>query len=128
MMYEEVDALILVFLTLALDGGEWSASRPCRTNPQPRSDGTQWRVGWVDPRAGLDDMEKWTFLNLPDSKSDHSVVQLEASRCTDYTAEVRVYEHRSYQNGQIFQMVLKEKWRVIEDGSIDVDQTLEELK
>jgi hypothetical protein len=26
--------------------------------------GTLWIGGWVDPRAGLDDMEKWKFLTL----------------------------------------------------------------
>jgi hypothetical protein len=42
-----------VFLTSALFGGAWSASRPCRLTP-----GTHFIGGWVDPRAGLDDMEK----------------------------------------------------------------------
>jgi hypothetical protein len=27
--------------------------------------GTHWIGGWVDPRAGLDDMEKWKFFTLP---------------------------------------------------------------
>jgi hypothetical protein len=40
-------------LTSALVGGEWSASRPCRFTP-----GTHFIGGWVDSRAGLDDMEK----------------------------------------------------------------------
>jgi len=31
-------------LASALDGGEWSASRP----------DTHWTEGWVEPRAGLD--------------------------------------------------------------------------
>jgi hypothetical protein len=44
------------FFTSALDGGEWSASRPCRTYPSPpaRILGTQWIKGWVGLRAGLD--------------------------------------------------------------------------
>jgi hypothetical protein len=41
------------FLTSALDGGEWSASRPCRFTP-----GTHWIGGWVSPRIGLDGEEK----------------------------------------------------------------------
>jgi hypothetical protein len=46
------------FSTLALVGGEWSASRPRRFTPEERVPGTHWIGGWVDPRAGLDDMEK----------------------------------------------------------------------
>jgi hypothetical protein len=26
--------------------------------------GTNWIGGWVDPRAGLDDVEKWKFLTV----------------------------------------------------------------
>jgi hypothetical protein len=37
------------FFASALDGGEWSASRPDRFTP-----GTHWGVGWVSPRLGLD--------------------------------------------------------------------------
>jgi hypothetical protein len=49
--YGEVD-----FLTWALGGGAWSASRPCRFAP-----GTHWIGGWVGPRVGLDDVEKRKF-------------------------------------------------------------------
>jgi hypothetical protein len=45
-------------LTLALDGGEWSASRPGRFTPRERAPCTNWIGGWVDPRAGLDAMVK----------------------------------------------------------------------
>jgi hypothetical protein len=48
------------FLTSALAGGEWSASRSGRFTP-----GAHWIGGWVDPRAGLDDVEKRKFLTLP---------------------------------------------------------------
>jgi hypothetical protein len=46
------------FLTSALDGGEWSASRPCCFTPGERAPGTHWIGGWVGPRAGLDSMKK----------------------------------------------------------------------
>jgi hypothetical protein len=39
----------------------------------------------VDPRAGLDELEKRKFLSLPGLEPDTSVVQLVASRYTDYT-------------------------------------------
>jgi hypothetical protein len=52
-------------LTAALVGGEWSASYPGRSTPGERATGTHWVGGWVDPRAGLDDVEKRKFLILP---------------------------------------------------------------
>jgi hypothetical protein len=51
--YGGVDVQIHIFLTSTLVGGEWSASCPCCFTP-----GTHFIGGWVDPRAGLDDMEK----------------------------------------------------------------------
>jgi hypothetical protein len=58
--YGGVDMQIHILLTSALVGGEWSASRPGRITP-----GTHLIGGWVDPRAGLDDVEKRKFLTLP---------------------------------------------------------------
>jgi hypothetical protein len=49
-MYVEIH----IFLTSALVGGEWSASRPCRFTPEERAPGTHWIGGWVGPRAGLE--------------------------------------------------------------------------
>jgi hypothetical protein len=43
------------FSTSALDGGEWSASRPgCTSSPEERTPGTHCTGGWVGSRAGLD--------------------------------------------------------------------------
>jgi hypothetical protein len=56
---------IHIFLASALDGGEWSDSRPCCFTPGERTPGTHWIGGWVDPRAGLDNMEKSKFLPSP---------------------------------------------------------------
>jgi hypothetical protein len=63
--YEGVDVYTHVFLTLALVGGEWSASRPGRFTPEERASGTHWIGGWVDPRTDMDDMENRKFLTLP---------------------------------------------------------------
>jgi hypothetical protein len=63
--YGGVDVKIHIFLTSALAGGEWSASRPGRFTSGERAPGTYWIGGWVDPRAGLDDVEKRKFLTLP---------------------------------------------------------------
>jgi hypothetical protein len=56
--YGGADVQIHVFLTSALDGGEWSASRPGRFTPGERASGTHWIGVWVGSRAGLDNMEK----------------------------------------------------------------------
>jgi hypothetical protein len=50
------------FLTLALVGGEWSASLQGRFTPKERAPNTHWIGGWVGPSAGLDDVEKKIFL------------------------------------------------------------------
>jgi hypothetical protein len=63
--YGGVDVYIHIFLTSALAGGEWSPSRPGRFTSGERSL-SSYCIGWVDPRAGLDDMEKRRFLTLPE--------------------------------------------------------------
>jgi hypothetical protein len=39
--------------------------RPVRFTPGERAPGTRWIGGWVDLRAGLDDLEKSKFSTLP---------------------------------------------------------------
>jgi hypothetical protein len=53
-----VDGLIHIFLTSALDGGEWSASRLGRFTPGETAPCTRWIGSWMDPRVCLDDVEK----------------------------------------------------------------------
>jgi hypothetical protein len=55
------------FLTLALEGGVWSASCPGRLYPRERP-GTHCTGGWVGPGAGLDKCEKsrLTGIRSPD--------------------------------------------------------------
>jgi hypothetical protein len=72
--YGEVDVYIYIFLTSALVGGEWTASRPGHFTPVETAPGTHWIGGSVDPRAGLDDEKKRKFLPYPDSNSDPSIV------------------------------------------------------
>jgi hypothetical protein len=52
--YGGMDVQIHIFLTSALAGSEWSASRPCRFTPEEKALDTHWIQGWVGPRAGLD--------------------------------------------------------------------------
>jgi hypothetical protein len=63
--YGGVDVYIHIFLTSVLAVGEWSASRLGRFTPGKRANGTHWIGSWVDPRAGLDDVEKRKFSTLP---------------------------------------------------------------
>jgi hypothetical protein len=63
--YGGVDVQIHVFLTSALVGGDWSPSYPGLFTPGERVLGTHWKEGWLGPRAGLDDVDKRTFLTLP---------------------------------------------------------------
>jgi hypothetical protein len=58
--YGGVDIYILIFLTLTLVGGEWSASRPGRFTPEKRAADTHWIGCWVGPRSSLR-----KFLTLP---------------------------------------------------------------
>jgi len=51
------EAQLHTFLTLALDGVEWSASCPDTLHPG-KDHSIQWREGWVGPRASLGVMIK----------------------------------------------------------------------
>jgi hypothetical protein len=66
--YGGVDVQIHIFLTLELARGEWPASRQAALAPGKEPPGTHWIGRWVGPRAGLDDVEKRKFLNLPGLK------------------------------------------------------------
>jgi hypothetical protein len=65
------------FTTSALDGGEWSASRPGRAfAPGERTPGTHSTGGWVGPRAGLDTEARGKILcPCRGSNPDRPVVQ-----------------------------------------------------
>jgi hypothetical protein len=62
--YGRVDVYIHVFLTSAVVGGEWSASRPGSFTPGDRAPGTHWIGAWVGARTGLDAVEKRRFVTL----------------------------------------------------------------
>jgi hypothetical protein len=69
--YGRVNAQIHVFFPSALVGDEWLASSAGHFIPGERAPGTQCIGGWVGPRAGLDNMEKWKFLTTPGLKLRH---------------------------------------------------------
>jgi hypothetical protein len=56
----ERECTYLVFLTMSLFGGGWSASRHGRFTPVERTTCTRWIRSGFDSRAGLNDLEKWT--------------------------------------------------------------------
>jgi hypothetical protein len=68
--------------------GEWLSSYACRFNPVEGVPGTHW-IGWVNPRAGLDELEKKN--SWPYRDSDPLVVQPVATRCTDYVIRTPLY-------------------------------------
>jgi hypothetical protein len=61
-------------LTSALDGGEWSASRPGRFTPSDRALHIHWIGSWVGPGAGIDRVVKRKFPALAGIRTpDHPV-------------------------------------------------------
>jgi hypothetical protein len=78
-VYWGVNVYIHVFLTSALDGGEWSVPNPCYFTPGKKDSITHWVQGWVGPTASLDDMEMENSWLYWDSNSYPSVVQPVAS-------------------------------------------------
>jgi hypothetical protein len=60
-----VDVWIHIFLNSALVGGEWSGLGPGLFTPRERVPGIHCIGGQVGPGAGVDDVEKEKFLNLP---------------------------------------------------------------
>jgi hypothetical protein len=58
------------FLTSALDGGEWLASRRCRCTLGERAPGTHWIEDWVSPRVGLEAVENRKIVHCRESNPD----------------------------------------------------------
>jgi hypothetical protein len=79
-----VEVQLHAFLTSALDGGEWSASRPGLFTSRERTPGTRWIGGWVGPRAGLDAVVKRKIPSLRRKSNPRTpIVQPVAQRYTD---------------------------------------------
>jgi hypothetical protein len=71
-------------LSWALNGGDWSASRPCRFISGETAPDTHL-LGWVGPRAGLDAAEYSRIsYSYRESNSASSAVQPLARRYTDW--------------------------------------------
>jgi hypothetical protein len=61
------------FLTPALDGGEWSDSRPDRFTLEEGTPGTHWLGSWVGLEAGMDAMEERQILHCRESNPGRPV-------------------------------------------------------
>jgi hypothetical protein len=85
------------FSTWALDGGEWSASRPGRAFiPGERTSGTHYTGGWVGPRAGLDTEARGKIIcTRRGSNPDRPIVQPIVKH---YTAWANPAPFRIYSN------------------------------
>jgi hypothetical protein len=91
--YGEVDLQIRIFLTSALAGGEWSASRPCRFTPGERAPGTHWIGGWGGEKninQNLVQKEIKRRLNSGNA-CYHSVQKLLSSRLLSKSVKIRNY-------------------------------------
>jgi hypothetical protein len=62
------------FLTSALDGGEWSASCPCRFTPRKIIPGIQRTIGRLGPKTGLKVMDKRKISCFSRESSSYSLV------------------------------------------------------
>jgi hypothetical protein len=73
-------------LTSALDGGEWSASRPARFTPRERAPSTHWIGGWVGPRPVLEAVVKRKILSPHRLLNPRTpIVQSVSQHYTDWT-------------------------------------------
>jgi hypothetical protein len=63
--YGRVDVEICDFSTTRLVEGESSVSRPSHFTLGENAPTTYWIEGFLDTRAGLDDMEKQNYLTIP---------------------------------------------------------------
>jgi hypothetical protein len=78
---------IEVFLTSAIVGGQLLASSSGRFIPGEGDHNTHWIGGWVDPRGGLDDVERRKFFTLSDIEHrplGHQTVASRYTKCAIY--------------------------------------------
>jgi hypothetical protein len=80
-------------LNSALDGGEWSASRPRRFTSRVRAPGTHWIGGWVGPRAVLNTVVKRKVPNpRRESNPRTPIVQPDAQFFVDLKSKFFQFE------------------------------------
>jgi hypothetical protein len=93
----------------ALDGGEWSASRPGRFTPREVAPGTHWIGGWVGPRALLDEVVKRKIpISLRESNPDRPARSLALYRLSYHGS----CSHKEYKHGGRDDLVIGTKMAV----------------
>jgi hypothetical protein len=99
--YLGVEGQLHAFLTSALDGGEWSASRLCRFTPSERAPGTHWIGGWVGSRAFLDAVAK---RKIPSPAENRTLEPRSSSpQCSAIPTELfEDYKLKSFLSGNSF--------------------------
>jgi hypothetical protein len=93
-------------LTAALDGGEWSPSRPGHFTPKEIAPGVHWIGGWVGPRSSPDAVEK---KNLAPARAvQHVAMPTEPSRflMTIYFSLSSVTYLDTFRSGEYFNLGL----------------------
>jgi hypothetical protein len=92
--YERSRGIAPLFMTPALNGGEWSTSRPGPFAPGERASGTHCIGGWVDSKfVGLDAVDKRRILLCRESNPDrptHSLSLYRLSFSTPYPMHIRL--------------------------------------
>jgi hypothetical protein len=78
--YEGVEVRAPPFLTPELDGGEWSATRPCRFRPGEMVPVTLCIRGCLSPSTGMDSLER---RNLDPAGNITPTIHPVARRYTD---------------------------------------------
>jgi hypothetical protein len=86
-MYEGSEGQLPSFLNSALDGGEWSASRPGPFTSGESASGTYLTGEWVGSRAGLDALEKREIF--APARNRTPAVHPVACRCLGVCEEVK---------------------------------------
>jgi hypothetical protein len=64
-IYEGAEVHLHAFLTVALDGGEWSAIISGCFNPEERAPSTNSVEGWMGITAGLETVEREEPMPVP---------------------------------------------------------------
>jgi hypothetical protein len=82
------------FFNSALDGVEWSDSRPGRFTPRERVFGAHWIGGWVGLRAGLDARAK-KKISQPLPGLEHQINQSVAHSYTNELPPLHGMSHAS---------------------------------
>jgi hypothetical protein len=106
-------------LTSALDGGEWSASRPGHFIPMESATRTHLIGGWVGPRAVLDTVMK---RKIPSPRRESNprtpIVQPVAQRYTDWAITTLQYQPVIMSVTRRVWNCLKNKWNALTNHRI----------